>query len=152
MTAKQILDEHGDNLLTAVAAFGSAIVYGVLNDVTILPDYNAGAGLISTADTFLGADPAGAFGFLSYALAFVLVPLIIMMATNEGKVGFSALMERPKTLPVGEWVFAVSAVILPVVVARDTFTVATDYFAGSPTVQALGFVVSMVGILIVNYR
>jgi hypothetical protein len=152
MTAKQILDEHGDNLLTAVAAFGSAIVYGVLNDVTILPDYNAGAGLISTADTFLGISATGNFAFLTYALAFALFPLVIMMATNDGKVGFSALMERPKNLPVGEWVFAVSAVVLPVMVARDTFSIATNHFVASPTVQVIGFVTTMVGILIVNYR
>lgn len=152
MTTKEILDEHGDNLLTGVASFGSAIVYGVLNDVTILPDYDAGSGLISTADVAFGLDPAGTFGFLSYALVFVLASLGIMMATNDGKVGFSALMERPQNLPVGEWIFAVSAVILPVLVANDTASIATDYFAGSPGVQALGFAVSMIGILIVNHR
>lgn len=144
MSYNQVLNEHGDDALTALYVFSALTVLGAVSEFEVLPDYGD-SGLFSMGAEF------PVITTLTMAGGLAIISALVMFHTNHSG-GVSALYEQPRNLDVGEWAAALSTVAIPLIVDFDIAGIYTDHIAGEPFVQVLLGIFAVAGILVVNYK
>jgi len=123
------VEQNGDYAALVLGALGISALLGVIGAVTLLPDYNAGAGLFSMLGTFFTIEGTT----ITNAAALASGAGIFAYGTNQA---LDATLNVQESWKETEFAYFVGAAGFPL--AHEFLTQVSDLFVGEPVMQVLG--------------